>query len=73
MPFCSVIKDKGTVYIKDISTVVREVSEKTIQRELQTLVLEGIITKKGPGAGPHTFLLGQSSFDSPASIATIAS
>ena len=43
----SVIKDKGTVYIKDISTIIRGVSEKTIQRELQKLVAKGIVSKKG--------------------------
>lgn len=43
----SVIKDKGLVYIKDISTVVRGVSEKTIQRELQKLVGEGVVSKRG--------------------------
>ncbi len=43
----AVIKEKGTVYIKDLSTVIREVSEKTIQRELQKLVIEGVISKKG--------------------------
>jgi len=43
----SVIKDRGSVYIKDISTVVRDISEKTIQRELQKLVLEGAVVKKG--------------------------
>jgi hypothetical protein len=43
----SVIKDKGTVFIKDISVVFRDVSEKTIQRELQKLVQEGLIAKKG--------------------------
>lgn len=43
----SVIRDKGTVYIKDISTVVREISEKTIQRELQKLVQEGVVVRQG--------------------------
>jgi DNA-binding transcriptional ArsR family regulator len=43
----SVIKDKGTVYIKDISTVMREISEKTIQRELKRLVDSGIVAKSG--------------------------
>jgi hypothetical protein len=43
----SVLKAKGPSYIKDISTVIREVSEKTIQRELQALVLEGRVTKEG--------------------------
>jgi len=43
----SVIRDKKTVYIKDISTVIRDVSEKTIQRELQKLIHEGLIKKEG--------------------------
>ncbi|OYV25744.1 MAG: hypothetical protein B7W98_03655, partial [Parcubacteria group bacterium 20-58-5] len=43
----SVIKDKGEAGIKDISTRVRGVSEKTIQRELQTLVSQGVLLKKG--------------------------
>jgi len=43
----SVIKDKGQVSIKDISLVIRGVSEKTIQRELQALVEEGVLQKKG--------------------------
>ena len=43
----SVIKDKGEVYIKDISTLLREYSEKTIQRELSSLVAVGVLEKKG--------------------------
>ncbi len=43
----SVIKDKGEVYIKDISTLLREYSEKTIQRELSSLVAGGVLEKKG--------------------------
>lgn len=43
----SVLATKGPLYIKDISTVIREVSEKTIQRELQALVLEGKVSKEG--------------------------
>ena len=43
----SAMKDKESVYIKDISTVIRDVSEKTIQRELQKLVQEGLVTKSG--------------------------
>lgn len=41
------LRGKGPSYIKDISTLIREVSEKTIQRELQTLVEEGIVTRSG--------------------------
>lgn len=43
----SVLKSKGPSYIKDISTIIRDVSEKTIQRELQALVLEGRVRKSG--------------------------
>ncbi|MEK7602602.1 MAG: hypothetical protein AAB472_03920 [Patescibacteria group bacterium] len=43
----SVLTSKGPSYIKDISTVIRDVSEKTIQRELSTLVAEGRVEKKG--------------------------
>jgi DNA-binding transcriptional ArsR family regulator len=43
----SVIKNKNQASIKDISTLIRGVSEKTIQRELSSLVEEGIVLKKG--------------------------
>ena len=43
----SVLKTKGPSYIKDISLVVRDVSEKTIQRELSVLVSEGVVKRKG--------------------------
>ena len=43
----SVLSTKGPSYIKDISLVVREVSEKTIQRELAQLVLDGQVIKAG--------------------------
>jgi len=43
----SVIKNKGSASIKDISTLIRDVSEKTIQRELSLLVEGGFILKKG--------------------------
>jgi len=43
----SVLATKGPSYIKDISLVVREVSEKTIQRELATLVEEGSVERSG--------------------------
>lgn len=43
----NVLKEKGPSYIKDISTVIRDVSEKTIQRELQTLVSEGRVERSG--------------------------
>ncbi|HVX90200.1 MAG TPA: hypothetical protein VHC20_01000 [Candidatus Paceibacterota bacterium] len=42
-----VLKSRGPSYIKDISGVVRGVSEKTIQRELQALVAEGRVHKEG--------------------------
>ena len=43
----SVIREKKHVGIKDISTLIRGVSEKTIQRELAALVAAGIIEKQG--------------------------
>lgn len=43
----SVLRAKGPSYIKDISMVVRGVSEKTIQRELSLLVAEGMVRKSG--------------------------
>ncbi len=43
----SLIKDSKTVNIKDISTVVTNCSEKTIQRELVALVNEGVLKKEG--------------------------
>jgi hypothetical protein len=43
----TLLKDRGSVYIKDLSTMIKDVSEKTIQRELQSLVLEGIVTREG--------------------------
>ncbi|MFZ3043755.1 MAG: hypothetical protein WA058_01450 [Minisyncoccia bacterium] len=43
----SVIRNKGTASIKDISTLVRGVSEKTIQRELSSLISSGMVVKQG--------------------------
>ena len=42
-----ILNDKGPSYIKDISVIVRDVSEKTIQRELQALVAEGRVVRSG--------------------------
>ncbi|MBA3789241.1 hypothetical protein H0X32_02500 [Patescibacteria group bacterium] len=43
----AILQNKGPSYIKDISTVIREVSEKTIQRELQSLVTKGVVEREG--------------------------
>ncbi len=43
----AVLRSKGPSYIKDISMIVRDVSEKTIQRELSVLVAEGLVHRKG--------------------------
>ena len=43
----AVLRSKGPSYIKDISMIVRDVSEKTIQRELSALVSEGLVNRKG--------------------------
>ena len=42
-----VLKSKEKSYIKDISSAVRGVSEKTIQRELQALIQSGEVVKQG--------------------------
>lgn len=41
------LRSKGPSYIKDISTLMREVSEKTIQRELGALIALGAVKKEG--------------------------
>ena len=41
------IREKKEVTIKDISTVISDCSEKTIQRELSTLVAQGVLHKAG--------------------------
>lgn len=43
----SIIRDKGQVSIKDLSDAITDVSEKTIQRELLSLVSQGQISKTG--------------------------
>ena len=42
-----IIKDKKEVTIKDISALVSDCSEKTIQRELMSLIAEGVLKKEG--------------------------
>jgi hypothetical protein len=42
-----IVRTKGPSTIKNISMVIRDVSEKTIQRELQSLVAEGSLTRSG--------------------------
>jgi len=42
-----IIKDKESVNVKDISAVVTDCSEKTIQRELIALVNENVLKKEG--------------------------
>ena len=37
----------GSASIKDVSTLIRDVSEKTIQRELQALIEAGVLRKEG--------------------------
>jgi DNA-binding transcriptional ArsR family regulator len=43
----SVIRNKRRASIKDISTLIRGVSEKTIQRELSSLIEAGTVLKQG--------------------------
>lgn len=42
-----ILASKGPSYIKDISLMIRDVSEKTIQRDLQALIDSGEVSKKG--------------------------
>lgn len=43
----SIIKDNKEVSLSDIKKVVNDVSEKTLQREINSLISEGIVEKKG--------------------------
>lgn len=43
----SIIKKKGEAGIKDILPHIPDCSEKTVQRDLQSLVLKGLLLKKG--------------------------
>lgn len=43
----NVIKSKGQASIKDIKFILKDLNEKTIQRELLALVKEGVLIKKG--------------------------
>ncbi|MBC8465255.1 MAG: winged helix-turn-helix transcriptional regulator [Parcubacteria group bacterium] len=43
----SVIKKRGRVGIKDITSAITDTSEKTLQRALATLVKEGVVKKEG--------------------------
>lgn len=43
----NLVKDKASVNVKDVSAVVTDCSEKTIQRELIALVNEGVLKKEG--------------------------
>lgn len=43
----SIIKDKGEATIKDVSQQITDCSEKTIQRELMSLIKDGVLVKEG--------------------------
>jgi len=43
----NVVKAKGKVSIKDVAHILKNVSEKTVQRELHALVSEGVLIKEG--------------------------
>lgn len=42
-----IIREKGNVGIKDISDVITDVSEKSIQRDLNDMILKGEVVRKG--------------------------
>jgi len=43
----ALLREKSNLTVKDFGSVIKEYSEKTIQRELQALVQEGIIRRQG--------------------------
>jgi hypothetical protein len=43
----AVVDSRGEVTIKDLTAVVPGISEKTIQRELQSMITDGVLTKEG--------------------------
>lgn len=43
----NIIKSKGQVSVKDIVSILKDTGEKTIQRELLSLVKEGVLVKEG--------------------------
>jgi predicted HTH transcriptional regulator len=43
----NVIKNNGKASIKDVKIVLKDINEKTIQRELLSLVKEGVLKKEG--------------------------
>lgn len=43
----TIIMDKKTVSIKDLSIEIKDCSEKTIQRELNTMIQNGVIRREG--------------------------
>ncbi len=53
-----IIKDKGEVTIKDISNAIKNVSEKTIQRELISLVSERTLKREGDKRGSRYMIAG---------------
>ncbi len=52
----AILSERGPSYIKEISTVLRDISEKTIQRELAHLVAEGSVLKVGERRWSHYLL-----------------
>tara|TARA_B100000745_G_scaffold62803_1_gene37109 strand:- start:532 stop:708 length:177 start_codon:yes stop_codon:yes gene_type:complete len=47
MAILDVITKKSPIHIKDIAAEVSDCSEKTIQRELQSLVHDNVVKKEG--------------------------
>ena len=54
-----VLKKKGSAGVKDISRVVVGCSEKTIQRELTSMINEGVVEKRGEKRWSYYVLSGQ--------------
>ena len=43
----NVVRSKGKASIKDVVSILKDISEKTVQRELLALVREGVLVKEG--------------------------
>lgn len=57
----SLLRGKGAVDIKELSLLIRDVSEKTVQRELQALVDEGRVERTGERRWTRYALVGHGS------------
>ncbi|NCS98939.1 hypothetical protein GW764_02010 [Candidatus Parcubacteria bacterium] len=55
----NIIKQKKDVSVKDISAIIKDTSEKTLQRELVSMVEEGVLEKEGERRWSRYMIKGQ--------------